>query len=96
MITEFKTTFRQDFSIADIYGIPAIKDTFNSAFNSWKHDTEYITELCVVLNWKIWEHYEKGNESIARLYNDLWEQVDVWCQENLKGKDLEYFYKITD
>lgn len=96
MITEFKTTFRQDFTIADRYGISAIKDTFKRAFEEWKSNVEYVTELCVVLNWKIWEHYDKGNEEVARVYNDLWEKVDVWCQENLKGKDLEYFYKITD
>lgn len=96
MITEFKTTFRQDFTIADGFGVAAIKDTFKRAFAEWKSNVEYVTELCVVLNWKIWEHYDKGNEEVARVYNDLWEKVDVWCQENLKGKDLEYFYKITD
>lgn len=96
MITEFKTTFRQDFTIADRYGISAIKDTFKRAFAEWKSNVEYVTELCIVLNWKIWEHYDKGNEEVARVYNDLWEKVDGWCQENLKGKDLEYFYKITD
>lgn len=96
MITEFKTTFKNDFTIADEFGASAVKDTFTRAFNEWKNNVVYVTELCVVLNWKIWEHYEKNNEELTRLYNDLWEQVDGWCQENLKGKDLEYFYRITD
>lgn len=96
MITELKTTFKQDFTIADRFGISAIKDTFKRAFSKWKNNTVYVTELCVVLNWKLCEHFEKKNTSYAELYNELWEKVDVWCQENLKGKDLEYFYKITD
>ena len=78
MITEFKTTFKNDFTIADKFGASAVKDTFNRAFNEWKNNVVYVTELCVVLNWKIWEHYEKNNEELTRLYNDLWEKVDVW------------------
>ena len=32
------TTFFEDFSIADNFGVDAIKDTYNRAFNEWKHD----------------------------------------------------------
>ena len=96
MITELKTTFKNDFTIADRFGIKAIRDTFNRAFGEWKTNVVYVTELCVILNWKIWEHYNKGDEVVARVYNELWQKVDVWCQENLKGKDLKYFYEITD
>ena len=49
------TTFWQDFSIADRFGVAAIKDTFTRAFNEWKHDYKYLTELVMVLNWKIWQ-----------------------------------------
>ena len=31
-----KTTFWMDFSIADKFGIAAIKDTYNRAFKEWK------------------------------------------------------------
>ena len=31
-----KTTFWMDFSIADKFGIAAIKDTYNRAFKGWK------------------------------------------------------------
>lgn len=96
MITKWHTTFRQDFTIADKFGIPAIKETFKRAFKEWKNNVVYATELCVVLNWKIWEHYENGNEAVARVYNDLWTEVDIWCQEHFKGEDLKYFYRITD
>lgn len=90
-----KTTFYMDFSIADGFGVDAIKDTYNRAFESWKGDTEYVTELAMVLNWKIWEHYDH-NDKYARVYNDLWEQIDIWCMDNLKGDDLKYYYRTTD
>ena len=47
------TTFFEDFSIADHFGIAAIRDTYKRAFNEWKNDYKYLTELVLVLNWKI-------------------------------------------
>ena len=92
---EPKTTLRQDFSIADAFGVDAVKDTFNRAFEEWKTDHVYLTELVLVLNHKIWQHYET-NEPLARIYNDLWSQADIYAAENLKGAELEYFYRVTD
>ena len=93
---EPKTTFYTDFSIADVFGgAPAVRDTFRRAFKEWKGNVEYVTELCMVLNWKIWEHYET-NAKLAEVYNELWEAVDAWCMENLTGEDLSYFYRVTD
>ena len=90
-----KTTFWMDFSIADNFGKSAIIDTYKRAFNEWKNDVVYLTELVMVLNWKIAEHYGK-NDSLAALYEHLWEQTDVYAVENLTGKDLKYFYDTTD
>ena len=70
---ETMTTFWQDFTIADKFGVAAIKDTFNRAFNEWKNNYQYLTELVMVLNWKIWEYYEKNRE-FAEVYNKLWEK----------------------
>lgn len=42
---EQKTTFWMDFSIADKFGIAAIKDTYKRAFNAWKGNHVYLTEL---------------------------------------------------
>ena len=89
------TTFWEDFSIADKFGINAVKDTFNRAFNEWKGNYKYLTELVLVLNHKIWQHYEK-NEALARVYNDLWEKADLYACNNLKGEELSYFYRILD
>lgn len=90
-----KTTFWMDFSIADKFDIAAIKDTYNRAFKEWKTNHVYLTELVMVLNHKIWQWYEK-NEAIARVYNHLWEEADLYAQENLHGEELDYFYDITD
>lgn len=54
------TIFWEDFSIADHFGPSAIKDTFRRAFDEWKSDHKYLTELVMVLNWKIWQYYEES------------------------------------
>ena len=38
----FTTTFPSDFSIADRFGVNAIKDTFNRAFGEWKGHYKYL------------------------------------------------------
>ena len=91
----FSTTFWQDFTIADRFGIPAVKDTFRRAFGEWKRDYRYLTDLVIVLNHKIWEHYEK-NEPLARVYNDLWSKAQDYAVKNLKGEELDYYFEQTD
>ncbi len=94
---EMQTTFPMDFSIADAFGANAVKDTFKRAFNEWKSNYVYLTELVITLNLKIWQHYQKnGSCELSRLYNELWEEADNYACENLKGKELDFFYKITD
>jgi hypothetical protein len=46
----FSTTFWSDFSIADPFGKDAVRDTFNRAFEEWKSDFRYLTDLVIVLN----------------------------------------------
>lgn len=90
-----KTTFYTDFSIADKFGVDAIKDTYKRAFNEWKTNTEFVTELAMVLNWKIWRWHEHNNE-YAQLYNELWQKTDKWCMDHLKGQNLTYYIQTTD
>ena len=70
------TTFWEDFSIADKYGIVGVKDTYRRAFNEWKDDYKFFTELTLVLNHKIWQHYE-SNRELAALYDRLWREAEV-------------------
>lgn len=96
MSYEFKTTFWMDFTIADKFGIEAVKDTFKRAFSEWKTDYIYLTELTLVINWKCWEHYEKNNIEISKLYSEYYYQLREYGLDNLKGKELEYFIKTLD
>lgn len=91
-----KNTFFMDFSIADVRGASAIKDTYKRAFNEWKDDYKMLTALVIVLNHKIWQHYEAENNKLASLYNELWEQADQYACDTLKGEALEYFLEVTD
>lgn len=90
-----KTTFYEDFGISEHFGIKAIEDTYKRAFKCWKDDVEYITELVMVLNWKVWEHYEI-NEPLAEVYNNLWQKLDNWCLEHLKDEELSYYLRTID
>ena len=96
MSYEFKTTFWMDFTIADKFGIEAVKDTFKRAFSEWKTDYIYLTELTLVINWNCWQHYEKNNIEISKLYSEYYYQLREYCLDNLKGKELEYFIKTLD
>ena len=92
---ELQTTFWEDFSIADRFGLAAVLDTFNRAFREWKGDYKFLTELTLVLNHKIWQYYENRTD-MAVLYNTLWEQADQYAKENLKGNELSYYWEVTD
>ena len=89
------TTFWDDFTIAEHFGVSAIRDTFKRAFAEWKGDYKYLTELVMVLNHKIWRWYEK-NDAIAKVYNELWEITDQYAMENLSGDEMGYFLRVTD
>lgn len=92
----FTTTFWMDFTIADAFGMAAVKDTYRRAFKEWKDDYLYLTDLVAVLNHKLWEHYRRGDERMARLYNDLCEEAQSYGYEHLKGEELEYFWRVLD
>ena len=89
------TSFWSDFTIADRFGVSAIKDTYKRAFNEWKDNYKYLTELVMVLNWKIWQFHEKNNQ-YAEVYNKLWEEADAYACNNLKGDEAAYFFWTTD
>lgn len=92
----FSTTFWDDFSIADSFGVGAIRDTFNRAFAEWKDDYLYLTDLVVVLNHKIWQHHDAGNEAYARLYDELWNKAQDYGYDHLEGSEFDYFWSVLD
>lgn len=98
-ITEFSgytpvTTFWQDFSVADLFGNKAIENTYKKAKSEWKDNYKYWTELCLVLNHKIWQWHERDNQK-AMLYERLWREADAITTE-WSDEEQEYYFEITD
>lgn len=89
------TSFWNDFTIADAFGIDAIRETFERAFDSWKHDYRYLTNLVLTLNYKSWD-FAETNEDIAEVYVELYERASAYAVETLKGKEFDYYFSITD
>lgn len=92
---ECQTTFWQDFTIADKFGLKAVKSTYEKARQEWQDDRIYGTELSVVLNHKCWYYYER-NDTLSKLYSDLWAEYHDYVLDNWKGEDLRYYLQITD
>lgn len=92
---ETKTTFLQDFIIAEHFGLDAVEDTFKRSFRDWKDNLEYVTELAMVMSWRSCYWYEK-NELLMNMYSDFYHKVDYWCMNHLKGPDLIYYLNTTD
>lgn len=88
-----QTTYFMDFSIAERFGIAAIKDTYKRALLN--KDYKMMTELTMVLNHKIWFTYEK-NPELAKVYDELWRDCDRRCCETFTKEQLQYFYQVTD
>lgn len=93
---EFTTTFWQDFTIADAFGASAIKDTYKRAFEEWKSDYRYLTDLVMVVNHKCWQHYEKGNTELSQLYEKYYYEAHKYALDHLKGEELSYYLRVTD
>ena len=92
---EPKTTFWEDFSIAEAFGKDGIADTFRRAFQFWKTNYEYLTELCLVLNHKAW-YWNNRNDDISQMYVKYFEQAYDFGVKHLKGNELDYFLATLD
>lgn len=90
------TTFYEDFSIADRFGVAAVRDTYKRGIKTAEFmGYKYLTEFVMALNWKIWEHYEQ-NEPLARVYDDLWKKAAQHAVDTLTGDELSYYYRTID
>lgn len=67
-------------------------------FHRYKDNGLYqeLTELVMVLNWKMWQMYDRGNEELQDVYCAAFKYIDDWCKDNLQGEQLEYYYRTTD
>lgn len=63
---EPKTTFWQDFCIAEMFGgAEGIQDTFKRAFKEWNPFPVYIAEMALVLNHRGWVWYHVADKLSA-------------------------------
>lgn len=90
-----RTTFFEDFHVADLFGLDAVEETFDISFNSYKNDHVYLTELAIVMSNSSIMHYDTNRE-LSFLYSHLFHKVDDYCLNNLKGKELDFYLNITD
>ena len=88
--------FMGDFRVADMFGIEAIKDTFNRCHSDWKDNAEYYGSFVMTLNHLLWYHYENGNMELAEVYEELWKKADEFIFEHFKGEELQKILAFLD
>ena len=96
---QMTTTFWEDFSIAERFGIKAIKDTFRRAVKEWEDDPTYMAEVAIVTNTKCWMWYQQGKEALSRLYSDLYYKVRDIVYDDNKERPKDYysiFFRLKD
>ncbi len=89
------TTFWGDLTIAEVYGEEAVRETFERVTRDWGQNYKYYTEFVLCLNHKIWRYY-KSNESLARVYDELWRRGDDYARDNFSPEGQEYYWQVTD
>lgn len=100
MSYKYFTTFWSDFDIAEHFGDAAIDDTAKRAYNEWKNDVKYLTELVMVINHKCWDHYHKGSEILSEhygnLYYEYYEKALDYLDKKGNKEDISYFIRTLD
>lgn len=88
--------FMRDFRIAELFGVDAIKDTFNRAKAEWSDNADYYGSFVMTLNHLLWYHYERDENELAELYNDLWQEANDSIFELFKGDELNQILAFLD
>ena len=93
---KFQTTFWDEFSIAEQqYGPKGIIKHYNLVFDQWKGDVKFLSELVLVLNWKIYQWYQV-DDTLGLTYDALWRKSDAYAMTTLKDDDLHYYLSVLD
>lgn len=101
-INEEKTGFRFTTNVWELFTEAEqrddvdIEELYRKLFRDWHNDVKLVAELSMCMNWKLWEHYEKKNESLAELYNTLWMRVHDYALDVFTWEDGAYYFRITD
>ena len=92
---KFESSFWEEFSIAEDYGLEGIKRHYDTVFEQYKDNLKYLTELVLVLNIKIFIWYGVDDD-LGQTYDQLWKETDGYALETLKGDDLHYYLHTLD
>jgi len=92
---KFESTCWEEFSIAEEYGADGVKEHYDLVFEQWKDNLKFLTELVLVLNIKIFIWYGV-DDSIGKMYDQLWKETDGYALDTLKGEDLHYYLSTLD
>lgn len=95
------STFYSDLSIAERYGINAIKITFDNVVEQWKNDYKMFTEFIMSLNLKAWQFstdtsINKANMEYSELYSELFYKAQDIAYEVFSDEGKSYLFRMTD
>ena len=88
------TTFYGDLSIAELYGIDSVIDTYNRVVDNWGTDIKWITEFSICLSVKTGEMYAEDEYELESVYSQLIDKLTEFIYNNFNEEDLRY-YKYT-
>ena len=92
---KFESSFWEEFSIAEDHGGDAVREHYDLVFPQWKGNLKYLTELVLVLNWKI-STWFGVDDTIGLTYDELWRETDGYALNTLKGEDLHNYLSTLD
>lgn len=92
---KFETTFWEEFCIAENYGSDGIREHYKVVFDQWKNNLKFLTELVLVLNWKV-STWFGVDDTIGKTYDELFRKTDSFAIDTLKGDDLHYYLSTLD
>ena len=92
---KFESSFWEEFSIAENYGSDGIREHYKVVFDQWKGNLKYLTELVLVLNWKI-STWFGVDDTIGKTYDELLRDADGYALNTLKGEDLHNYLSTLD
>lgn len=61
-----------------------------------ENNVAIYTNAVLVLNWKIWEWSERGDDAKGRAYNKIWREWDELAFRIWEGDDLAYYIRGLD
>ena len=93
------TTYASDFILAEIEGSAGVIKTAKNAWENWKTDYKWATEIIMALNFLAWYHYDVDvNLPLSELYSELYYKYMDLYYEQFEGNEeaTDYFFEMTD